>query len=120
MTPKFAVGEIAIYIGGGLDQLARRINHELEIVTIGEPMGNDIVLLLHFARATAKAPNSIIYGIRWSNGNPGYVREDELKKRQPPEQLQRFRDTLRPADKSFGDIMHDCNKQPAKLKGSPA
>lgn len=117
---KFEINEIAVYVGPVENGATLAdLNKEVTILTINHPLPKGEKFVKAFSDAKLDWPNEVIYGIQWPEARySGYVPERKLRKRRPPnEQLQRFRDTLRPSDKQFRPQLERwLNPVPADLE----
>lgn len=98
MTAKFQVLEVARYIGHKAGKMSPAIVRYIgQLCVITDPLGcYEGVPLLR-------------YGVRFADEQDMWVTECSLEKYRAPEhQVQKFRDELKQAGKSFGQIINDC------------
>lgn len=98
MTAKFSHLEVVTYIGHKKarmpQDMVRYVNSQCVIVN---PLG------------VYEGEPCLRYGVKFADGVEAWVVESGLQKfRAPGDQVQKFRDELKQADKSFGQIINEC------------
>lgn len=95
MTAKFSHLEVVTYIGKNhVPEMARYVNQQCVIVN---PLG------------VYEGAPFLRYGVKFADGSEAWATESSLRKfRAPGDQVQKFRDELKQAGKSFGQIISEC------------